>query len=379
MFIPLFTASMSVVALYVYIRLILPLPLPVVVEIALGIGVVLLANRVLIMRLFHATASDALLLVGSWLHAAVLMAALLCLAADVGFLVFGDPGIPPVTFSGVVALGGLTLAAYGVRSALRVPPVREMTMTVPRLAPQLHGFRIAVLTDVHVGPLLRRRWVEKVVDRTLAAQPDLIALPGDLVDSPETVLAKDIVPLGRLRAPYGVYYSPGNHEYIYGVEGWMRVFRRLGMKVLYNQHDVVDVGGATLTIAGLADQVGAIRPGATPDIDAALAGAPERDDFRLLLAHRPYDAAIHAERGVDLHLAGHTHGGQIWPLRPLTASANAGYAGGWYSVGRMRLFVSNGVGVWAGVPLRLGVPNHIVIVRLEPDGETDLAAAVSAA
>lgn len=379
MFIPLFTASMSVVALYVYIRLILPLPLPVVAEIALGIGVVLLANRVLIMRLFRATASDALLLVGSWLHAAVLMAALLCLVADVGFLVFGDPEIPPVTFSGVVALGGLTLAAYGVRSALRVPPVREMAMAVPRLAPQLHGFRIAVLTDVHVGPLLRRRWVEKVVDRTLAARPDLIALPGDLVDSPETVLAKDIVPLGRLCAPYGVYYSPGNHEYIYGVEGWMRVFRRLGMKVLYNQHDVVDVGGATLTVAGLADQVGAIRPGATPDIDAALAGAPERDDFRLLLAHRPYDAALHAERGVDLHLAGHTHGGQIWPLRPLTASANAGYAGGWYSVGGMRLFVSNGVGVWAGVPLRLGVPNHIVIVRLEPDGETDLAAAVSAA
>mgnify|MGYP000949857313 CR=1 FL=1 len=379
MFIPLFTASMSIVALYVYVRLILPLPLPVVLEVAMGIGVVLLANRVLIMRLFHATASDALLLVGSWLHAAVLMAALLCFVADVGFLAFGHPDIPPITFSGLVALGGLILAAYGVRSALRVPPVREMALAVPGLAPQLQGFRIAVLSDVHVGPLLRRRWVEKVVNRTLAANPDMIAVPGDLVDSPETVLAKDIVPLGRLRAPYGVFYSPGNHEYIYGVESWMRVFRRLGMKVLYNQHEVVDVNGATLTVAGLADQVGAIRPGATPDIDAALAGAPERDDFRLLLAHRPYDAAIHAARGVDLHLAGHTHGGQIWPLRPLTASANAGYAGGWYRVGEMRMFVSNGVGVWAGVPLRLGVPNHIVIIRLEADESTDTAAAVSAA
>lgn len=365
MFIPLFTASMSVVALYVYIRLILPLPLPVVAEIALGICVLLLANRVLIMRLFHATASDALLLLGSWLHAAVLMAALLCLVADIGFLIFGHPEISPVVFSGVIALGGLVLAAYGVRAALRVPPVREVAMKVAGLAPQLRGFRIAVLSDVHVGPLLRRRWVEKVVDRTLAARPDLIALPGDLVDSPETVLVKDIAPLGRLCAPHGVYYSPGNHEYIYGVEGWMRAFRRLGMKVLYNQHEVIDVNGAVVTVAGLADQVGAIRPGATPDIDAALEGAPERDDFRLLLAHRPYDAALHAERGVTLHLAGHTHGGQIWPLRGLTASANAGYAGGWYTVGAMRLFVSNGVGVWAGVPLRLGVPNHIVVIRLE--------------
>ena len=159
----------------------------------------------------------------------------------------------------------------------------------------------------------------------------------------------------------------------------MRAFRRLGMRVLYNTHEVVDVNGATLTVAGLADHVGAIRPGATPDIDAALAGAPERDDFRLLLAHRPYDAKIHAKRGVDLHLAGHTHGGQIWPLKGFTASANAGYAGGWYTVDEMRMFVSNGVGVWAGVPLRLGVPNHIVIIRLEPDPDSDVADKVSSA
>jgi hypothetical protein len=247
---------------------------------------------------------------------------------------------------------------------MRAPPVREIALAVPGLAPALEDLRIAVLSDIHIGPLFRRRWVNKVVDRTMAAKPDLIVMPGDIVDSPESLLARDVAPLARLDAPHGVFVSPGNHEYIYGVEGWLKAYARMGMRVLYNAHAAIRVGGEIITIAGIADPVGAIRPGKTPDLKAALAGAPKEDAFRLLLAHRPNDAAEAEAMGVDLQVSGHTHGGQVWLFRRMTAAANGGYAGGWYDVGKMRLLVSNGVGLWAGMPLRLGVNNQIWLVRL---------------
>ncbi len=363
MFIPLFTASMSGIALYVYIRLILPLPLPLWLRILLGILVVVIANRVVLVRTFELAVSDKMLLLGSWLHAGVLLMGLLSLFTDIVLLIF-RPEVPDTERALAIAAAGLLISAYGIRQALRAPPVREAKMTVPGLAPALEDLRIAVLSDVHIGPLFRRRWVDKVVNRTMAAKPDLIVMPGDIVDSPESLLARDVEPLSRLDAPHGVFVSPGNHEYIYGVEGWLKAYARMGMKVLYNAHAAIRVRGEILTIAGVADPVGAIRPGKTPDLKAALAGAPKEDAFRLLLAHRPNDAAEAAAMGVDLQVSGHTHGGQVWLFRRMTAAANGGYAGGWYDVGKMRLLVSNGVGLWAGMPLRLGVNNQIWIVRL---------------
>jgi uncharacterized protein len=363
MFVPLFTASMSGVALYVYIRLILPLPLPIWARILLGIAVVVIANRVVLVRTFEIAVSDRMLLLGSWLHAGVLLMGLLSLFTDIVLLIF-RPELPDTWRALGLAGLGLLISAYGIRQALRAPPVREVAMAVEGLAPALENLRIAVLSDIHIGPLFRRRWVNKVVDRTLAAKPDLIAMPGDIVDSPEALLARDVEPLSRLDAPHGVFVSPGNHEYIYGVEGWLNAYARMGMRVLYNAHATIRVRGEIVTVAGVADPVGAIRPGKTPDLKAALAGAPKQDAFRLLLAHRPNDAAAAAAMGVNLQVSGHTHGGQVWLFRRLTAAANGGYAGGWYDVGKMRLLVSNGVGLWAGMPLRLGVGNQIWIVRL---------------
>ncbi|MGE4297801.1 MAG: metallophosphoesterase [Desulfovibrionaceae bacterium] len=370
MFLQLFTVVMTLVALYVCGRLVLPLPYALGWRLLGCAGVLLAANRITIVRLFDVRLSDAALLVTSWIQASVLVLFMLCLAADVVSLVL-RLSVPPVARAAVLGAAALLLGVYGVAQAVRVPPVRETPVVLRGLPPELDGMRIAVLADLHVGPLFRRPWVERVVDATLAAKPDLIVLPGDVVDGPLDSLAADMAPLARLRAPLGVFVSPGNHEYIYGVEERLRSFAVLGMTVLYNGHAVVDAGGATLVVAGLADRAGGHRPGKAPDMDAALAGAPEPGAaaFRLLLAHHPAVAAEAAAHGVGLQISGHTHGGQLLPMRPLSAWLNGGYVGGWYEVGGMALLVANGAGLWSGTPVRLGVPSAIDVVRLVRRGE----------
>ncbi|HET9449305.1 MAG TPA: metallophosphoesterase, partial [Aggregicoccus sp.] len=205
----------------------------------------------------------------------------------------------------------------------------------------------------------------RVVAQVNALSPDLVAVTGDLVDGSVRALQQEVAPLAGLRAPLGVFYVTGNHEYYHGGEAWAAEVRRLGLTVLHNAHCVVERGGARLTVAGVTDyDAGRIDPGHASRPDLALAGAPEGVP-RLLLAHQPRTAAQAQGLGVDLQLSGHTHGGQMFPFmffvrlqQPVVQGLKTLYG--------TRVYTSRGTGYW-GPPLRLGPAPEITELTLVPE------------
>lgn len=260
------------------------------------------------------------------------------------------------------AAASVLIAGLGFKQAIRGPRVREVLVPVRGLPPGLRGLRIAQISDLHVGPTIRRRQVERVVARTLALSPDLIAVTGDLADGTPERLEEAVAPLARLRAPLGAYYVTGNHEYYWGAPEWIAKVRALGLTPLLNENRVVSRGGASLLVGGVPDEQGGLFvPGHAPDQERAAATAAGAD-FRLLLAHRPDGAAAAARAGFDLQLSGHTHGGQFFPASLFIGLFHR-YARGLDRAGRMWIHVNPGTGYW-GPPHRFAVPSEITLLTL---------------
>lgn len=319
--------------------------------------------------------SGALALAVNGLHLVTLLLGLLSLAYAAVFFCFRR-AVPvvwrPWFRFAVLGVASVLLATHGMWQAMKVPHVREQALSFPSLPPDLHGIRIAVLSDLHLGPLYDADWTAEVVRRVNRAKPDLIVLLGDLVDGSVPELSEHVAPLSELAAPLGVFFVAGNHEYYSGFEPWMRMLRYLGLQELRNDRGALYVGEARLVVAGVADPTGR-RYNRTevpvPDAGLALKGSPQGEDvFTVLLAHQPQHAQENAQRKVDLQLSGHTHGGTVWPLKPLVARYNSGFVSGEYRVKGMRLFVTSGAGVWGWMPMRLGVPSEIVILQLQGAG-----------
>ncbi|WP_280494265.1 metallophosphoesterase [Nocardia asiatica] len=245
------------------------------------------------------------------------------------------------------------LGAYGV---LNGPTVKHVTVPLAKLPRRADGFRIAVVSDVHLGPILGRGFAERVVRTVNDTQPDLIAVVGDLVDGSVEHLRSAVEPLAGLRARHGAFFVTGNHEYFSGAEQWVEHVQELGMHLLANAR--TELPGFDL--AGVNDVQGE-RTGQGPDFGKAL-GDRDRSRTAVLLAHQPVlidDAVAH---GVDLQLSGHTHGGQIWPGNYLAGLANPTVAG-LERYGDTKLYVSRGAGAW-GPPVRVGAPSDITVVEL---------------
>lgn len=268
---------------------------------------------------------------------------------------------PAALDAGLVILA-CGLGIWGVWQAVRVPDVRTVTLELPRLPRAMDGFSLVQLSDLHIGPLLKKDWLEKVVDRANAAHPDLIVLTGDFIDGTVDQIGREILPLARLRARYGVFGVTGNHEYYWDAAGWKAALENLGVAMLENSHSALAVNGETLIVAGLPDIVAARFGQPAPDLRAALAGAPA--GTRILLAHQPRPAREYAPFA-DLHLAGHTHGGLLFFLQPLIALFNGGYVNGEYAIGDERLYVSPGTALWSGFSCRIGVPAEITRIILK--------------
>ena len=253
-------------------------------------------------------------------------------------------------------VGGVVagLSAIGVKSALGSVQIKELEVRLRGLPRELAGFRLVQISDVHVGPLLRKDWVGHVVDRILDLSPDLVAITGDLVDGRVSELEEHVEPLARLRPKHGVYFTTGNHEYYSGVEEWLAYLPSLGIRPLRNERVEIAPG---LDLAGIDDPTGA------PDLPRALEG---RDPSRalVLLAHQPRQFTEAARRGVSLTLSGHTHGGQIWPFSWLVALVQP-YLAGLHRRGDSQLYVSRGTGFW-GPPMRIFAPAEITLLKLQP-------------
>lgn len=262
-----------------------------------------------------------------------------------------------------VPLLALLVTLAGYINARRVARVVEVDVPVAGLPEALHGFTIAQISDIHVGPTIKGPYLDRIVDRVNSLKPDAVAITGDLVDGTVRELSAHTAPLARLQARHGSYFVTGNHEYYAGAQPWIDELRRLGLCVLMNEHVVVQHGGQPLVLAGVTDySAGRFHESHRSDPHRAIAGAPQQAGVRVLLAHQPRTAVAAAEAGFDLQLSGHTHGGQFWPWN-LFVPMQQPYTAGLVRHGAMWIYVSRGTGYW-GPPKRLGAPSEITRVRL---------------
>ena len=253
---------------------------------------------------------------------------------------------------GWVAMASLVAMAIGAAAAFRGPRVEEVDVRVDGLHADLEGFRIAQISDLHVGPNIGRHYVQRVVDLTQELKPDIVVLTGDIVDGPVDRLADDVAPLASLR---NAYFILGNHDCYAGAEPWMAHFRSLDMTVLANSSTLLRKGAARLLIGGVVDPA---YQAARPRIEVT-----EEADFRLLLAHNPRLAPLGAKAGFDLQLSGHTHGGQFFPWTLAVRLVHAPHVSGLSQEGRMLVYVSAGTGTW-GPPVRFGTNPELTLLRL---------------
>ena len=185
-----------------------------------------------------------------------------------------------------VLVAGLGGAA--VRSALRSVDVRRIRVKLDRLPRGQHGFTLVQLTDVHVGPTIGREFIDDIVRRTNALEPDLIAITGDLVDGSVEQLRDAVAPLASLRARHGVFFVTGNHEYFSGADAWLNELARLGIRVLRNERVSIGEGEASFDLGGIDDhsagRYGGLDPAAA--VSQALSGRDAKREL-VLLAHQP--------------------------------------------------------------------------------------------
>ncbi len=266
----------------------------------------------------------------------------------------------------LVPIAALLITALGLLNARRTAAVVPVDVPIADLPDALNGFTIAQISDIHVGPTIKGPYVSAIVEAVNRLNADMVAVTGDLVDGSVAHLARHVAPLAHLRSRHGTFFVTGNHEYYSGAGAWIDELRRLDVRVLLNEHVVLQHGAAALVVAGVTDtSAHHFDPAHRSSPQAAIAGAPKHAAVRVLLAHQPRSAPAAAEAGFDLQLSGHTHGGQFFPwnivvkwLQPFTAGLNR--------LKNLWIYTSRGTGYW-GPPKRFGAPSEITLLRLVPE------------
>ena len=257
---------------------------------------------------------------------------------------------------GVLGLAG-GLAGVGLWEAKRGARVREVSVPLPKNSDlaALEGFKIAQISDLHVGPTIRQGYVEEVVRITNETQPDLVVVTGDLSDGTVETIGQHLRPLAELKSRFGTYFVTGNHEYYWEPEKLIPFTQTLGFIPLLNENRVLEISGVSVLLAGVTDSM------ASPDHKSAARSSRETA-YKILLAHRP-DACFDAEPlGFHLQISGHTHWGQFFPFSVLMPLAHKYYRG-LNNHGRMLVYVNAGTGYW-GPPNRFSISPEISLIRL---------------
>ena len=263
---------------------------------------------------------------------------------------------------GILSLIGPT-TAYGYYSARKGPTIINQDIYLKNLPDSFENFTIAQISDLHVGPTIKKPYVEKVVNQISTINPDLIAITGDMVDGSIDYLRRDLEPLSQVVAKYGTYFVTGNHEYYSGAERWLDETDRMGFTNLVNDNKLITIKDQNIALAGVNDyRAHQIIPSHRSNPQAALKGINSKK-VKILLAHQPSSIFQANEAGFDLQISGHTHGGQFWPFTYPTKQANP-YLSGLHDHNGTQIYVNSGTGYW-GPPLRLGVTAEITLFRLK--------------
>ncbi len=272
------------------------------------------------------------------------------------------PRIAPMLRGTAVIAGGV-LSMIALVQGLRPPVVREYEVTLAGLPRARDGLVLVAVSDMHLGTLIGKDWLTRLVEHINRLQPDMIILTGDTVDG-SVDHAETLAPvLGGLRAPLGVWAVTGNHEYYAGIDRCVRLLETAGCSVLRDRCAEVVPG---LSLAGVDDLTARRGRGiGHAAVASVLTGRPP--GAAILLSHSPVQADAAAAAGAGLLLSGHTHGGQIWPFGYLVRLMYP-LLGGRYVVAGMPVIVCRGTGTW-GPRMRLWQPCEIVRVTLRAAGQ----------
>jgi len=293
----------------------------------------------------------------TWM-AALFLASVSLLAMDLltGFGFF----LPRLTPS----LRGWALVASGVFcvialiQGLRPPVVEKYEVGIAGLPNEMDGLVLAAMSDLHLGSLLGKQWLEGRVAQVQALRPDLVVLLGDVFEGHGRLQAELLPVLGRLSAPLGIWAVPGNHEFHGSRENSMPLFGETSIQVLRNRWAEVRPGLVLVGVDDLTAKRGAAQEG--DFITQAFVGRPP--GASILLSHKPSQAEKAASLGAGLMLCGHTHGGQVWPFGYLVHLVYP-LLDGQHEVDGMTVIVCRGTGTW-GPRMRLWRASEILLVTL---------------
>jgi uncharacterized protein len=263
---------------------------------------------------------------------------------------------PSVRGWALVLGGALSLLAFV--QGTRPPEVREYTVSLAGLSPEMEGRVMVALSDMHLGTLLGRGWLDARIHQVQDLDPDLVVLVGDILDGHDGAISRMTPLFRRLDPPLGVWAVLGNHEFYRGADRCVRLLEEAGVTVLRNRWSEIGPG---LILAGVDDLRTSRRFGSGHDLlDRALRGRPP--GATVLLSHTPVQAEQAADAGVDLMLSGHTHNGQIWPFTYLVRRVYP-LIHGEYAIKGMKAIVSRGAGTW-GPRMRLWGRGEILRIKV---------------
>ena len=270
------------------------------------------------------------------------------------YLIFSNEGAHVALIVSIVAL------VSGMVPALRGASVKYVNVPIPNLKSSLEGFKIAQISDLHIGPFIGASYSKKVVDTIRGLSPSIVALTGDIFDADYEHFHRQALPLAGLAEFSKVFFVSGNHEYYWESSKWFALVIQMKMTLLRNENQIIDHNGAKILVGGVVDPA-AQMIGEKPDVVRAGKG---NADLKILLAHQPQIADKAASEGFDLQLSGHTHGGQFFPWTLVVRKVHKYHQGLFKVAEKMWIYVSPGTGFW-GPPVRLGTTPEITLLTLK--------------
>lgn len=279
------------------------------------------------------------------------------------FLVSGEPLLrlqeSSLLIIAILVVGTLTIGSWQALA----PKIYRIDVSIANLPAAFDGFKIAQISDLHIGEMIGHRYVRVVVEKTNELDVDVIALTGDIIDGSHAQTASITRGLAQLKARDGAFYVTGNHEYYWGVQHAIREMEKIGARVLMNESVLITRGESEIAIVGIPDISARSIPGHSADPHLAVRGLA-KSMIKILLSHQPVSYRLAMNAGVHLLLAGHTHGGQFFPWS-LVVRLFQHYNKGLIRHEDLWIYVNRGTATW-GPRLRFGIPPEITLLTLRP-------------